>query len=124
MPNWIALTRLTGADEYGKRSIVAMTKEKRSGLPSTLVRCFLTLLVCSCLRCHKCSGACTRACAGHALPQREKENGQALGANREMPCFFSSLSCASLLSAALEVISRLSLIENATKKIRRTQQAR
>lgn len=33
MPNWIALTRLTGADEYGKRSIVAMmgNRKRRSG---------------------------------------------------------------------------------------------
>ena len=66
MPNWIALTRLTGADEYGKRSSVAIERRGPVCRRLSLFGASLTALLLSLLlrRCHaprKGSRTCARA---------------------------------------------------------------
>ena len=84
MPNWIALTRLTGADEYGKRSIVAMMG-KRSGCcccRRRLASSSSSLLLLYALSRHKAFLARERACVRRARATAER-NGQARGAHRK-----------------------------------------
>ena len=95
MPNWIALTRLTGADEYGKRSIVAMMGKKEVRLlPSTLLWwCFFSSALCCpalAMSRDKRSHA-PRACAGHALPLREMDR-HAAHTGRQRDALFSFFS--------------------------------
>ena len=66
MPNWIALTRLTGADEYGKRSSVAIERRgpvcrRLSLFGASLAALLLSLLLRRCHAPRKGSRTCARA---------------------------------------------------------------
>lgn len=82
MPNWIALTRLTGADEYGKRSIVAMIANKKRKKErkksrvavdsSSLFLVALLVLAAALVPCHA-TGALAHARARSRWPRRERK---------------------------------------------------
>ena len=104
MPNWIALTRLTGADEYGKRSIVAMMG-KRSGCcccRRRLASSSSSLLLLYALSRHKAFLARERACVRRARAASERNGLLTVGGVQEERCLFLSFAfCCFASSSAL-----------------------
>jgi len=99
MPNWIALTRLTGADEYGKRSSVAIERRgpvcrRLSLFGASLAALLLSLLLRRCQAPRKGSRTCARACMrrARAAAERRRRDGHERARCLVFFLFFCSLS--------------------------------